>query len=97
MGDFNTYETGRINKRRMYELMSYGLVDFWLEKGESNKRATFNAGTRIDYVLVKDIDYSALAERYDMEIDVGNDPLSDHSAIILKEKTPETKKTGELK
>ena len=91
VGDFNTYEAGRINKRRMYEFMSYGLVDFWLEKGHSHNRATFNSGARIDYALVTDKDYSALAEKYDMEVDdstrEGDKPLSDHSAIILREKT----------
>jgi endonuclease/exonuclease/phosphatase family metal-dependent hydrolase len=87
VGDFNTYTAGRINKRRMYEFMSYGLVDFWLEKGKSHNTDTFNAGTRIDYALVTDKDYSALAKKYDMEVDdstrTGVEPLSDHSAIII--------------
>lgn len=103
LGDFNTYNPNTLNKRRMYRFMSYGLVDFWLEKGESHNKATYNANTRIDYALVTDKDYSALAKKYDMEVNPDNimemigPQLSDHSAIILKEKTPETKKTGELK
>lgn len=91
IGDINTYQLGTVNKNKLIEFMSEGLVDFWLEKGHSHNRATFNSGARIDYALVTDKDYSALAKKYDMEIDdstrEGDKPLSDHSAIILREKT----------
>lgn len=97
LGDFNAFTPGRNNKRKLYEFMSEGLVDFWLENGKSNSDTTTNYDTRVDYVLVTDKDFNNLNKKYEMFIDdsVRLNGLSDHSAIILKERTPETKKTGD--
>ena len=112
VGDFNTYIPGTVNKRMMYRFMAEGFVDFWIEKGNVHNAEVFPEATtyvyvnrgkkhneRLDYVLVTGKDFDKLNKKYDMTVDhtVRVNGLSDHSAIILKEKTPETKKTGELK
>ena len=88
-GDFNTYSPGTVNKRKLYELMSKGLVDFWLECGGCHNFPTYEKGTRIDLMLVSGKHFDELSEKYVMQIDdtVMKNKLSDHSAIILKEKT----------
>ncbi|MCR5021671.1 endonuclease/exonuclease/phosphatase family protein [Ruminococcus sp.] len=99
IGDINTYIPGTVNKSKLYEFMSEGLVDFWIETGHDHNEHTSNFNTRIDYALVTGKDFDKLNKKYDMTVDhtVRVNGLSDHSAIILKERTPETKKTGELK
>ncbi|EXM40134.1 hypothetical protein RASY3_06245 [Ruminococcus albus SY3] len=112
IGDMNTYKDGTVNKMKLTEFMDEGLKDFWLESGHSHNAEVYPDATtyvyvnrgkkhneRLDYVLVTGKDFDKLNKKYDMTVDhtVRVNGLSDHSAIILKEKTPETKKTGELK
>ena len=94
IGDYNTFDANTVNERKMFAFMSEGLVDLWLKSGKSHKEATFNADTRIDYALITEKD----ADKYEITADHDirtKDKLSDHSAIILKERTPEMKKTGD--
>ena len=108
IGDMNTYKDGTVNKMKLTEFMDEGLKDFWLESGHKHDAEAYPDATtyvhngineRLDYVLVTGKDFDKLNKKYDMTVDhtVRVNGLSDHSAIILKEKTPETKKTGELK
>lgn len=97
IGDMNVNlnKPDEVNTKKMAEeFMSEGLVDLWLKSGKSQKEATFNANTRIDYALITEKD----ADKYEITADHDIrtiDMLSDHSAIILKERTPEMKKTGD--
>ncbi|MBQ8966906.1 endonuclease/exonuclease/phosphatase family protein [Ruminococcus sp.] len=111
IGDFNAFLPNKINKRKMHDLMALGLEDYWLATGNSNNSPTHLFGERIDYVLAyrnsrfKNLeDYQKYFNKYEMTVDPkdiadkGNRKeslLSDHSAIILKERTPEMKKTGD--
>ena len=108
VGDYNTFNANTFNKRKMYALMAEGLVDFWLEKGNVHNTEIFPEATtfvyvdkkkikhneRLDYALVTGKDFKELNNKYEMTVDpfVRLNGLSDHSAIILKERTPETKK-----
>ena len=97
IGDMNVNlnKPNEVNTKKMAEeFMSEGLVDLWRESGKSHKEATFNANTRIDYALIteKDADKYEITAYHDIRTKY---KLSDHSAIILKERTPEMKKTGD--
>ncbi|HCJ41474.1 hypothetical protein [uncultured Ruminococcus sp.] len=97
IGDMNVNldKPDEVNTKKMAEeFMSEGLADLWLKSGKSQKEATFNANTCIDYALITEKD----ADKYEITADHDirtKDKLSDHSAIILKERTPEMKKTGD--
>jgi hypothetical protein len=107
IGDLNTYHSETVNKRKLTEFMGEGLKDFWLESGHKHDAEDYPDATtyvhngineRLDYALVTVKGIDKLNNKYEMTVDhsVRINGLSDHSAIILKEKTPETKKTGEL-
>ncbi len=81
IGDFNVYLPGTCQKKLFFGLLSEGLVDMWIEKGNSHKDATFEKGTRIDYALVSDGIYNEL-EIY-KDDDIRKDRYSDHSAVII--------------
>ena len=82
IGDLNTYMPGSINKNKFYELMSEGLIDVWIEKGNPHTKETFE-GTRIDYVLMTGKDFCN--SKYEITIDdtIRKQGYSDHSAIIM--------------
>lgn len=81
IGDFNVYLPGTRQKKLFFELLSEGLVDLWIEKGNSHKDATFEKGTRIDYALVSHGIYNEF-EIY-KDDDIRKDGYSDHSAVII--------------
>jgi len=83
VGDLNTYKPGTINKNKFYELLSKGLVDIWLEKGNAHTKETFDAYTRIDYALMTGKDFDNC--KYEIAIDdiIRHKGYSDHSSIIL--------------
>ena len=84
IGDINTFKPNTINKRKMYEFMSKGLVDFWLEKGKTHTEQTFKDGSRLDYVFITGKHcnkYRFEVHNYDNKEVMGE--LSDHSALML--------------
>ena len=83
IGDLNTYMPDTINKNKFYELLSEGLIDVWIEKGNPHTKETFDADTRIDYVLMTGKDFCN--SKYEIIIDdtIRKQGYSDHSAIIM--------------
>ena len=69
-----------------HELLSKGLSDIWIEKGNSNLDATYvknGVRTRIDYGLVSDNGFDSYNIFKDDSVRLLG--RSDHSAIILNE------------
>lgn len=85
-GDFNTYISGTDNKNAFYKLLSEGLVDVWLEKGNPHTKETFDKGTRIDYILMTGKDFSERNCNIVIDDTVRYQGYSDHSAQILFQK-----------
>lgn len=83
VGDLNTYKPGTINKNKFYELLSKGLIDVWLEKGNAHTKETFDANTRIDYVLITGKNFCNCKYEITIDDDVRKEGYSDHSAIII--------------
>lgn len=87
VGDLNTYSSGTINKNKFYELLSKGLIDVWIEKGNPHTKETFDAGTRIDYVLMTGNDFHNDECEIRIDDDIRKQGYSDHSAIIYDVKS----------
>ena len=85
IGDCNTYSPNTVNKNKLYEFLSKGLVDVWLESGNPHTKETFAGKTRVDCVFMTGKDFRT--DKYKMIIDdtIREKGISDHSAIIFKE------------
>lgn len=86
IGDLNVFIPGTVQKKYFHELLSKGLFDIWIEKGNSNLDATYvknGVRTRIDYGLVSDNGFNSYNIFKDDSVRLLGH--SDHSAIILNE------------
>lgn len=89
-GDFNTYISGTDNKNAFYKLLSEGLVDVWLEKGNPHTKETYIKKTsdekaRLDYILMTGKDFYERSCNINISVDdtVRYQGYSDHSALVL--------------
>lgn len=87
IGDLNTYAPNTINKNKFYEFLSNGIVDLWLENGNSHTKETSNYLTRIDYALITAKDFSEGKYKITIDDAIRLQGYSDHSAIILQTKS----------
>lgn len=88
VGDFNVYSPNTIQKKYFYKLLSFGLLDNWIENDGKNSQATYiteksKIPVRLDYALVSENKNSYYETLID---DSARESFTDHSAIILKEK-----------
>lgn len=85
VGDLNTYDPGTFNKNKLHKLMSKGVVDVWLEKGNRHEKETCDSQRRIDYVLMTSKDFYERSCNINLEVDdaVRHQGYSDHSALVL--------------
>lgn len=84
IGDLNTYDPDTINKKKFYEFLSKGLVDVWIENGNSHTKETFEGNTRIDYVLMTGKDFCKGKYKITIDDTIRKQEYSDHSAIIMQ-------------
>ena len=83
IGDMNVHDWGTKQKEKFLELLNYGAIDTWVEKGNSMHRPTANTEKRIDYAIMSPFLYQELS---DITIDdiLRNKAITDHSAISIR-------------
>lgn len=85
IGDMNVYMSGTVQKRKYYEFLQQGALDYWIESTEENgekhnaDRSTHKSGSRVDYALV-----SPNMKELITSFEIIDEELSDHSWIKMK-------------